>query len=51
VRRISVIALLAIGILVVAGASSAVALQRFVTPSRNIACLGDRTELRCDILQ
>lgn len=30
-------------------ASSASALTSFVSPSRNIGCIGDRTEVRCDI--
>ena len=30
-------------------ASSAMALTSFATPSRNIGCIGDRTEVRCDI--
>lgn len=29
--------------------ASAVALTRFATPSRKIGCIGDRTEMRCDI--
>ena len=32
-----------------ASASSAMALTQFATPSRNIGCIGDRTEVRCDI--
>ena len=38
---------LALGVL--APASSALALTSFVTPSRNIGCIGDRTEVRCDL--
>ena len=30
-------------------AASATALTSFATPSRNIGCIGDRTEVRCDI--
>ncbi len=29
--------------------ATATAITRFATPSRNIACAGDRTEMRCDI--
>jgi hypothetical protein len=29
----------------------ATATTRFITPSRNIGCAGDRTEVRCDIAQ
>ena len=32
-----------------ASAASAMALTSFATPSRNIGCIGDRTEVRCDI--
>lgn len=32
-----------------AGASTAAALTSFASPSRNIGCIGDRTEIRCDI--
>lgn len=32
-----------------AWSASAVALTQFATPSRNIGCIGDRTEVRCDI--
>jgi hypothetical protein len=31
--------------------AAALGVQRFVTPSGNIGCAGDRTELRCDILE
>jgi hypothetical protein len=31
--------------------SAAMALTSFVTPSRNIGCIGDKTEVRCDIKQ
>lgn len=39
------------GAAVLMGAPSAVALTSFATPSRNIGCIGDRTEVRCDIRQ
>jgi hypothetical protein len=32
-------------------AAAALGVQRFVTPSGNIGCAGDRTDLRCDILE
>jgi hypothetical protein len=41
----ALVALVALG----SFAASASALTRFATPSRNIGCVGDRTELRCDI--
>jgi hypothetical protein len=37
------------GAALAASASSALALTQFATPSRNIGCIGDRTEVRCDI--
>lgn len=40
--------IVAIGALLVM-ASSALALTSFTTPSRNIGCIGDRSEVRCDI--
>jgi hypothetical protein len=46
-RRVLLLALCA---LLVAPAAAALAdLQRFISPSRNIGCFGDRTEVRCDI--
>lgn len=37
--------------LLAASAASALGLTRFVTPSRNIACIGDSGEVRCDLKQ
>lgn len=47
-RRLFVALVLAAAGLMV-GSASAVALVPFATPSRNIGCIGDRTEVRCDI--
>jgi hypothetical protein len=49
-RRALGAALVAVSALLVWSAS-AVALTSFATPSRNIGCIGDRTEVRCDIRQ
>ena len=40
---------LALAGVVLVPASSAMGLTSFVTPSRNIGCIGDRSEVRCDI--
>lgn len=40
---------LAVAAAVVVPASGALALTSFVTPSRNIGCIGDKSEVRCDI--
>ncbi len=37
------------GAALAASSSSALALTQFATPSRNIGCIGDRKEVRCDI--
>ena len=47
--RRTLIASLALAAGVLAPASGALALTSFVSPSRNIGCIGDRTEVRCDI--
>lgn len=47
-RRLLVALVLAAAALMVWSASAS-AITRFATPSRNIACAGDRTEMRCDI--
>ncbi len=48
-RRRSVLAMLVTVSALLAWSASAVALTSFATPSRNIGCIGDRTEVRCDI--
>ena len=47
--RLTLLATLALALGLLATAASAMALTSFVTPSRNIGCIGDRTEVRCDI--
>lgn len=47
-RRTLAVVLLALAALL-AWSAVATAATRFVTPSRNIGCVGDRTEVRCDI--
>ena len=47
-RRTLVASLVAMCALMVS-ATGATALTSFATPSRNIGCIGDRTEVRCDI--
>lgn len=47
-RRVAFIAVLALAT-TSAAASSAVALTSFVSPSRNIGCIGGPAEVRCDI--
>lgn len=47
-RRTLLASLIAVAALL-ATATSALALTAFATPSRNIGCIGDRTEVRCDI--
>ena len=47
-RRAVLTALLCLGALA-ATATGALAFTTFATPSRNIGCAGDRTEIRCDI--
>jgi len=48
-RSVTLAALAGAALLI--GAPSAAALSSFATPSRNIGCIGDRTEVRCDIRQ
>lgn len=48
-RRRTLIATLVASSALMVCASSAMALTSFATPSRNIGCIGDRTEVRCDI--
>ena len=48
-RLLAAIVLAAAGLMLWSATASAAV--RFATPSRNIACAGDRTELRCDIRQ
>jgi hypothetical protein len=47
--RRPILVLLAAMVALSATATSAMALTSFVTPSRSIGCIGDRTEVRCDI--
>ena len=48
-RLVTALVLGAAGLMV--WSASATAITRFATPSRNIACAGDRTQVRCDIGQ
>lgn len=48
-RRRTLAATLVTTSALMASATSAMALTSFATPSRNIGCIGDRTEVRCDI--
>ena len=48
-RRRTLTATLVASSALLISASSAMALTSFATPSRNIGCIGDRTEVRCDI--
>lgn len=46
-RLVTALVLAAAGLMV--WSATATAITRFATPSRNIGCAGDRTEMRCDI--
>lgn len=48
-RRPILIATLVASSALMATATSAMAFTSFATPSRNIGCVGDKTEIRCDI--
>jgi len=48
-RRRTLVASLVASAALMASATGAMALTSFATPSRNIGCIGNRTEVRCDI--
>lgn len=48
-RRRTLLACLVAASALLGWAASAMALTSFATPSRNVGCIGDRTEVRCDI--
>ena len=49
--RLRLLVLAALCALVVLPNVASAALKQFMTPSRNIGCIGDATEVRCDIKQ
>jgi hypothetical protein len=50
-RPLRLLILAALCALLIAPSLASAALKQFVTPSRNIGCIGDAREVRCDIKQ